>query len=261
MRFHSQCFPCWIGCLWDSTLMTTTPCTMPVLLIEWQNRIPARLHTHTHIHTHEHTYNAFVEWCAAWAPSHLETNINIHEGFQNALNNSSKLICNCASIHRVGVLCFVSVIDCTVSEWGVWSECDVACGTGQMTRTRKVLTAPENGGKHCPSLVQKRGCQGYKCHGQKDRRVLRGKFDGFSCWPIIDRWWFCVNGRFHTWNSTEELVRFSHQFRCNHSDGNTSSTVVSNRNGWEPSNPISSVIIWKTHFVERAFKVDQMSSI
>lgn len=69
---------------------------------------------------------------------------------------------------------FFLVIDCTVSEWGVWSECDVPCGTGMMSRTRTILNAPENGGKHCPSLVQKRGCQGFKCHGQRDRRVLRG---------------------------------------------------------------------------------------
>lgn len=69
---------------------------------------------------------------------------------------------------------YVTVIDCTVSEWGVWNECDVSCGTGIMSRTRTILSTPENGGKHCPSLVQKRGCQGFKCHGQHDRRVLRG---------------------------------------------------------------------------------------
>lgn len=74
------------------------------------------------------------------------------------------------------VFFLLPVIDCTVSEWGVWSECDVSCGTGMMTRTRTILTPPENGGKHCPSLTQKRGCQGFKCHGQRERRVLRGKF-------------------------------------------------------------------------------------
>lgn len=74
-----------------------------------------------------------------------------------------------------------TVIDCTVSEWGVWSECDVSCGTGMMSRTRSILNAPENGGKHCPSLVQKRGCQGFKCHGQRDRRLLRGMYALLFC--------------------------------------------------------------------------------
>ncbi|KAJ9584772.1 hypothetical protein L9F63_020883, partial [Diploptera punctata] len=54
-------------------------------------------------------------------------------------------------------------VDCVVSAWGPWSECDVECGTGMMTRSRTVEKQPENGGKHCPSLIQKRGCQGTKC--------------------------------------------------------------------------------------------------
>lgn len=65
------------------------------------------------------------------------------------------------------------VIDCVVSEWGPWSDCDTACGTGMMSRTRIIEQKPQNGGKHCPSLVQKRGCQGLKCHNHHDRKVLR----------------------------------------------------------------------------------------
>ena len=67
------------------------------------------------------------------------------------------------------------MIDCSVSDWHSWSECDVKCGTGMMSRARTVMTAPENGGKHCPSLLQKRGCQGHKCHNHHDRKALRGK--------------------------------------------------------------------------------------
>ncbi|XP_055628603.1 somatomedin-B and thrombospondin type-1 domain-containing protein [Toxorhynchites rutilus septentrionalis] len=65
------------------------------------------------------------------------------------------------------------VIDCVVSEWAPWSECDTACGTGMMSRNRIIEQKPQNGGKHCPSLVQKRGCQGTKCHNHHDRKVLR----------------------------------------------------------------------------------------
>ncbi|KAK6641561.1 hypothetical protein RUM44_013274 [Polyplax serrata] len=55
------------------------------------------------------------------------------------------------------------VIDCVVSPWGPWSDCDVECGTGMTTRRREIQTQPQNGGKHCPSLMQKRGCQGTRC--------------------------------------------------------------------------------------------------
>lgn len=60
-----------------------------------------------------------------------------------------------------------------------------------MSRTRKVINSPTNGGKHCPSLVQKRGCQGFKCHSHSDRRVLRGEL--------------CLSILF--------LARIEHQFR------------------------------------------------
>ncbi|VVC34068.1 Thrombospondin type-1 (TSP1) repeat,Somatomedin B domain [Cinara cedri] len=55
------------------------------------------------------------------------------------------------------------VIDCTMSEWEPWSECDTECGSGMMTRNRQVLKSPVNGGKHCPSMVQKRACMGTRC--------------------------------------------------------------------------------------------------
>jgi len=50
-----------------------------------------------------------------------------------------------------------------MSEWDPWSECDTECGSGMMTRNRQVLKAPVNGGKHCPSMVQKRACMGTRC--------------------------------------------------------------------------------------------------
>ena len=55
------------------------------------------------------------------------------------------------------------MIDCDVSHFGPWSICDVSCGLGKMTRSRVVLREPENGGKHCPTLVQSRSCQGGQC--------------------------------------------------------------------------------------------------
>lgn len=55
------------------------------------------------------------------------------------------------------------VVDCLVSIWEPWGECDADCGTGMMSRRRTVLRQSANGGKHCPSLIQKRGCLGTNC--------------------------------------------------------------------------------------------------
>ncbi|XP_046683225.1 somatomedin-B and thrombospondin type-1 domain-containing protein [Homalodisca vitripennis] len=55
------------------------------------------------------------------------------------------------------------VVDCEVSEWSSWGECNIDCGPGVMKRSRSVIRHNHNGGKHCPALVQKRGCLGTDC--------------------------------------------------------------------------------------------------
>lgn len=71
---------------------------------------------------------------------------------------------------------FILVTDCLLSEWGAWTECDAKCGTGTRSRTRSILRAPENGGKHCASLTQKQGCEGYRCKSYHERKALSGRF-------------------------------------------------------------------------------------
>ncbi|XP_045465529.1 somatomedin-B and thrombospondin type-1 domain-containing protein [Harmonia axyridis] len=63
------------------------------------------------------------------------------------------------------------VVDCQVTGWGPWSACDVDCGAGTMSRKRSVKVQPENGGKHCPSLDQRRGCQVSTCHHHPDPAI------------------------------------------------------------------------------------------
>lgn len=72
------------------------------------------------------------------------------------------------------------MIDCLLSDWGQWGECDRECGPGTMTRSRAIIRAPENGGKRCQSLVQKRGCSGYKCHNH-EMKALKG-----NCCGLLD---------------------------------------------------------------------------
>jgi len=65
-----------------------------------------------------------------------------------------------------------------MSEWESWSECDTECGNGMMTRKRQVIKTPVNGGKHCPSMVQKRACMGTRCPNYPGS-ALKGIYTAF----------------------------------------------------------------------------------
>eukprot|EP01012_Entosiphon_sulcatum_P049575 TRINITY_DN6820_c0_g1_i6.p1 TRINITY_DN6820_c0_g1~~TRINITY_DN6820_c0_g1_i6.p1 ORF type:complete len:7637 (+),score=112.47 TRINITY_DN6820_c0_g1_i6:5459-28369(+) len=54
-------------------------------------------------------------------------------------------------------------VNCQVSEWGEWGECDKACGGGQKTKTRKVIQEAANGGTECPELVVTTACNEQPC--------------------------------------------------------------------------------------------------
>eukprot|EP01127_Copromyxa_protea_P010250 TRINITY_DN2485_c0_g1_i1.p1 TRINITY_DN2485_c0_g1~~TRINITY_DN2485_c0_g1_i1.p1 ORF type:complete len:1772 (+),score=339.78 TRINITY_DN2485_c0_g1_i1:19-5334(+) len=40
-------------------------------------------------------------------------------------------------------------VDCTWAAWGKWSQCSVPCGSGTVSRSRKILTPGSNGGYDC----------------------------------------------------------------------------------------------------------------
>lgn len=61
-----------------------------------------------------------------------------------------------------------------VSGWGPWSGCDTNCGSGSMERNRRVVQAPAHGGRHCPSLVQRRACQEHRGCSEDSDVPLRG---------------------------------------------------------------------------------------
>merc|ERR1719234_562684 len=46
--------------------------------------------------------------------------------------------------------------DCLTSEWSDWSDCSTSCGRGWLTKERRVVAGPKNGGKACPRKLQKK---------------------------------------------------------------------------------------------------------
>ncbi|VEN51287.1 unnamed protein product [Callosobruchus maculatus] len=40
-----------------------------------------------------------------------------------------------------------------------------------MSRSRSIKAQPQNGGRHCPSLEQRRGCQVTNCHHHPDPAI------------------------------------------------------------------------------------------
>nr|XP_020652871.1 spondin-1 [Pogona vitticeps] len=54
-------------------------------------------------------------------------------------------------------------IDCELTEWSQWSECNKSCGKGHMIRTRMIKMEPQFGGAPCPETVQRKKCRIRKC--------------------------------------------------------------------------------------------------
>uniref|UniRef100_A0A452GZP2 Spondin-1 n=2 Tax=Gopherus agassizii TaxID=38772 RepID=A0A452GZP2_9SAUR len=54
-------------------------------------------------------------------------------------------------------------IDCELTEWSKWSECNKSCGKGHIIRTRMIKMEPQFGGAPCPETVQRKKCRIRKC--------------------------------------------------------------------------------------------------
>ncbi|TKS70052.1 Spondin-1 F-spondin [Collichthys lucidus] len=55
-------------------------------------------------------------------------------------------------------------IDCIMSEWTEWSECNKSCGKGHTIRTRVVKLEPQFGGDSCSETIQRKKCKIRKCN-------------------------------------------------------------------------------------------------
>ncbi|XP_054555363.1 spondin-1 [Talpa occidentalis] len=64
-------------------------------------------------------------------------------------------------------------IDCELTEWSQWSECNKSCGKGHMIRTRMIEMEPQFGGAPCPETVQRKKCRVRKCLRNQSIQKLR----------------------------------------------------------------------------------------
>lgn len=60
--------------------------------------------------------------------------------------------------------CLPSAIDCVMSEWTEWSECNKSCGKGHTIRTRSITLEPQFGGDPCSETIQRKKCKIRKCN-------------------------------------------------------------------------------------------------
>ncbi|XP_050811944.1 spondin-1 [Gopherus flavomarginatus] len=63
----------------------------------------------------------------------------------------------------MGPGCSDEAIDCELTEWSKWSECNKSCGKGHIIRTRMIKMEPQFGGAPCPETVQRKKCRIRKC--------------------------------------------------------------------------------------------------
>uniref|UniRef100_A0A8C4NWC2 Spondin-1 n=1 Tax=Dicentrarchus labrax TaxID=13489 RepID=A0A8C4NWC2_DICLA len=61
-------------------------------------------------------------------------------------------------------------VDCMLSEWSEWSECNKSCGKGHTIRTRMLKLEPQFGGSACPETIQRKKCKIRKC-GKKSKET------------------------------------------------------------------------------------------
>ncbi|KAK1335924.1 hypothetical protein QTO34_003723 [Cnephaeus nilssonii] len=62
-------------------------------------------------------------------------------------------------------------IDCELTEWSQWSECNKSCGKGHMIRTRMIQMEPQFGGAPCPETVQRKKCRLRKCRNPSFQKL------------------------------------------------------------------------------------------
>jgi len=77
-------------------------------------------------------------------------------------------------------------VDCQLTAWGNWGECDATCGIGQKIRSREVITEPAFGGKACSAaLSQTLACELRSC--RDDCTPVDCSWEEWGGWGACDK--------------------------------------------------------------------------
>uniref|UniRef100_A0A8C6S9J9 Spondin-1 n=1 Tax=Neogobius melanostomus TaxID=47308 RepID=A0A8C6S9J9_9GOBI len=105
-------------------------------------------------------------------------------------------------------------IDCMVSEWSEWSECNKSCGKGHTIRTRMIKLEPQFGGSPCPETIQRKKCKIRKCRPKaKEERGGGGcRMQGWSGWSDCSK--PCGGGIQERFNTAKKRPRVAQPANC-----------------------------------------------
>jgi len=54
-------------------------------------------------------------------------------------------------------------VDCVLSDWSPWSDCDKPCGVGSSVRKKRIVVEPQNGGEPCKNMSESKVCNTKPC--------------------------------------------------------------------------------------------------
>eukprot|EP00929_Paragymnodinium_shiwhaense_P087744 TRINITY_DN4788_c0_g1_i1.p1 TRINITY_DN4788_c0_g1~~TRINITY_DN4788_c0_g1_i1.p1 ORF type:complete len:1566 (-),score=344.96 TRINITY_DN4788_c0_g1_i1:100-4740(-) len=109
----------------------------------------------------EHDVDCVLSPWSAWSHCDPDNQKKRERSVQVEAQNNGR---RCAGDLTMVMTCGVVVIDCEMSEWTHWDECDRDCDGGQKRRHRQIAVYPRNGGKSCPTgIVETAPCNTESC--------------------------------------------------------------------------------------------------